>query len=75
MYIYYIYSNEENKYEDFSILSFHFGVNDLRWCSLVHLFDALFQNSPDGHEMIGCTQEYQSINQNKYISLPNKKIQ
>ena len=30
-------------------LSFHFGVNVLRWCLFVHLFDTPFQNSPYSH--------------------------
>ena len=31
------------------ILSFHFGVNVLRWCLFVHLFDTPLQNSPYSH--------------------------
>ena len=28
---------------------YHVGVNVLRWCPFLHLFDTLFQNSPYGH--------------------------
>ena len=28
---------------------YHFGVNILRWCPFVYLFDTPFQNPPYGH--------------------------
>ena len=44
MYVF-IYMICENRQEDFLHIII-FGVNILRWCPFIHLFDTSFQNSP-----------------------------